>query len=643
MHNSTISHTSYLHHFRHQMPPKNIIVVGAGAGSWANLLSEWEVGDAHFVEADKNQIQHLRSKLAKHATWQAHTAVMWHESAEISFYQAANPAENSSLSPDTLANLWPNFKTLGQEQRQTTTLNHLINEIQAETPPNWLIVDCLPALNIIQGAGAWLNHCEVIIARVLLSDKGFTGLNTSKEELDTYLNSQGFHFVSLQEERHPNIGNALYVRNVEQVIQYPSQALEAEQPTGNNNQQMPVITENDVSTEKLQNQVVTMLNEKNISQAASNSATTALKAQLEIANISAAEFKQQLEITQQATTTADKAPQDNKAQLDAANLAKDTQQKLDEERQAKLLELQKQLDIALIAKTSSEKALAEVKAQCDLLNIENEKNIALDKKLDLLLTEQKNYSNHLQGNLFAEMTRGLSNTAKQIESFMGVQNYLENGKSPLSFHGWPISPDIALFLLGKIEEKNYDLIIEFGSGTSTVLFAKALLQKNKSTTLTPVQEINSVTFQKKIVTFEHNKNYFEQTLKNVEQQNLAHLVDLVHAPLVDYQYNEEDYLYYSCADKLKEISKSLNGRTAKILVLVDGPPGVTGPLARFPAIPYLFKYLGNHQLDIVLDDYNRKEEKDTAEKWKDLFIKRNINFLEENIPCEKGAFFCSIN
>ncbi|MBY0444306.1 MAG: class I SAM-dependent methyltransferase [Burkholderiales bacterium] len=727
MHNSTISHTSCLHHFRHQMPPKNIIVVGAGAGSWVNLLSEWEVGDAHFVEADKNQIQHLRSKLAKHATWQAHTAVMWHESAEISFYQAANPAENSSLPPDTLANLWPNFKTLGQEQRQTTTLNHLINEIQAETPPNWLIVDCLPALNIIQGAGAWLNHCEVIIARVLLSDKGFTGLNTSKEELDTYLNSQGFHFVSIQEERHPNIGNALYVRNGEQAVKHLAQstenhALETEQTLININQTMPVLAENDVTAEELQDQLATMLNEKNSDQTASNAAITELKIQLENANILAAEFKPQLESTQQAKAAVDKTLLDhkaqldaanlakaeqqqrseehqtklleqntlletinasaaelkqqlantqqakaavdkvlleNKAQLDAANLAKAAQQKLAEERQAKLLELQKQLDIALIAKTNSEKSLAEVKAQCDLLNRENENNIALDKKLDLLLTEQKNHSNHLQRNLFAEITRGLSNTAKQIESFMGVQNYLENGKSPLSFHGWPISPDIALFLLGKIEENNYDLIIEFGSGTSTVLFAKALLQKQKQlkihndnysnqtnndliNNLENADKVKSSAF-KKIITIEHNKKYFDKTMDNLAYHELDQYVDLVHSPLVDYTYNNESYLYYSCTEKLEEIAKNLNGKTANILLLIDGPPGATGPLARFPAIPHVLKHLGHHKLSIVLDDYNRQEEKETAEKWKSIFGQRSIQYTEEYVACEKGAFFCIVN
>ena len=65
-------------------------------------------------------------------------------------------------------------------------------------------------------------------------------------------------------------------------------------------------------------------------------------------------------------------------------------------------------------------------------------------------------------------------TAQEVESFINIINYLNYYNKPLSFHGWPISPDIAKYLLEKIEENNYDLIIELGSGTSTILFAEAM-------------------------------------------------------------------------------------------------------------------------------------------------------------------------
>jgi hypothetical protein len=45
----------------------------------------------------------------------------------------------------------------------------------------------------------------------------------------------------------------------------------------------------------------------------------------------------------------------------------------------------------------------------------------------------------------------------------------------------------------------------------------------------------------------------------------------------------------------------------------------------------------------VLDDFNRAEEKEIAEKWKQMFEKRNLKIAEESVICEKGAFFCRLN
>jgi hypothetical protein len=132
-------------------------------------------------------------------------------------------------------------------------------------------------------------------------------------------------------------------------------------------------------------------------------------------------------------------------------------------------------------------------------------------------------------------------------------------------------------------------------------------------------------------------------MAELEANKLSHLVDLVHAPLIEMKIENDDYLYYSCEYKLAQLATIYAERTVKILVLIDGPPGATGPLARLPAVPLLLNYLGKHQLDIVLDDYKRQEEIETVERWKQQFEKRSLVYDEEIVPCEKGAFFCRIN
>jgi len=243
--------------------------------------------------------------------------------------------------------------------------------------------------------------------------------------------------------------------------------------------------------------------------------------------------------------------------------------------------------------------------------------------------------------------RGLNNAVKQVESFIGVQSFLEKGEMGMQFHGWPISSDIALYLLGQIKEHNYDLIIEFGSGTSTLLFAKAMAfeenifaeDRDASTEELALSEAAS-----RVVSFEHNKKYFEKTQQLLRQRGLLSFVNLIHAPLVDITSDGESFLYYDCETELNNIaSKFMKQQSAKILVLVDGPPGDTGPLARFPAVSKLLNTLGQHQLDIVLDDSNRDEEKKIISKWKDTLEARFVSFDEEEIPCEKGAYILRLN
>lgn len=256
------------------------------------------------------------------------------------------------------------------------------------------------------------------------------------------------------------------------------------------------------------------------------------------------------------------------------------------------------------------------------------------------------------------MDKGFNNSIKQVESFIGVQNYLETGQLSMEYHGWPISSDVALFLLGKIEANNYDLIIEFGSGTSTKLFAQAMSNRTTKTLVSSndkkrigkeshnnMDEVVEYSYDlpQRVLTFEHNKKYYLKTRESLVHAGLDDVVNLVHAPLVDYKCDGGDYLYYDCDKALQHIADIYQGRTAKILVLIDGPPAATGPLARLPAISKLLNTLAAHQLDLVLDDYIRSEEKEIAKVWKKTMEARFINYEEELVPCEKGAWFCRVN
>ncbi|HIG41192.1 MAG TPA: hypothetical protein EYQ14_11710, partial [Gammaproteobacteria bacterium] len=260
--------------------------------------------------------------------------------------------------------------------------------------------------------------------------------------------------------------------------------------------------------------------------------------------------------------------------------------------------------------------------------------------------------NGLEKTILKKIRQGTESTVKQIESYMGVRDYFNTGKVGLSFHGWPISSEIGLYLLRLINEKDYDCIIEFGSGTSTLMFAEALIKKSSlgnavnenqllenpggsrvdpntvERTVFPPSEFD---VPKRIVSFEHDKKYFEETSQLLRSQNVLDIVDLVYSPLVDMHIEDRDFLYYSCEEKLKSISHVFQNGGANILILVDGPPQQTGPLARYPALPLLLKHLAMHQIDILIDDYDRPAEREIVENWKETLLSRSIRFSEEMI------------
>jgi|GEM_PF-2137517 len=358
---------------------------------------------------------------------------------------------------------------------------------------------------------------------------------------------------------------------------------------------------------------------------------------------------------QQATETLALAVTKEAEQTKQYDLVK----KLNAEVTEKLVQLQKSSDLSIgelkteLANTQQQlsQALDSLKLAENTMQLEE----LLDKKLEKLIETQNQDLTKAVGNIKNHINAKVDNSAKQIEAFIGINNYLDKGIKPLNFHGWPISPDIGLYITGLIDANNYDVIIEFGSGTSTVLMAKALKAKQQNYTqplLEKTSKNNSLAVSgasfndlpSRIVTFEHNSQYYEKTLEALRNNQVDELVDLVHAPLVDYRYKDgSEYLYYHCADKMAELAKIFKGRKANILVLVDGPPGATNKNARFPALPHLLNHLPEHAFVIIMDDYSRSEEKDTVEQWKQIATAKVLNPQIEVIPSEKGLAILSIN
>ncbi len=255
-----------------------------------------------------------------------------------------------------------------------------------------------------------------------------------------------------------------------------------------------------------------------------------------------------------------------------------------------------------------------------------------------ILAELKKQSDNLivaRNFLESSIKKEMQNATRQIEAFVAVQNYLNTGELPQEMHGWPISPDFAQYLIELIEIHDYDLVIEFGSGVSTVLMAKVLARKSaRRQGRPPVVQ----------VAFEHLEKFHQQTLAHLAQADLAEAVKLVHAPLQPYQApNGKQYDYYACHETLQQLAAEQAAEGLRILVLVDGPPAATGKHARYPALPIVMAHLGTAKIDFLMDDYIRDDEKEIVALWQQELKAANLSCTSTYRKLEKDACLLAVN
>jgi hypothetical protein len=257
-------------------------------------------------------------------------------------------------------------------------------------------------------------------------------------------------------------------------------------------------------------------------------------------------------------------------------------------------------------------------------------NAVLSEQIQKQSTDLINLRKSLESTVKKEML----NAAQQLEAFLGIQNFLNHGEHLPGMHGWPISPDFALYLIELIDANDYDLILEFGSGTSTVLIAKTLARIDRQ------HHGKTATAQ---VAFEHLEQYHAQTLANLKQSDMADAVQLMLAPLQPYHaQNGNTYSYYNCHATLKELAQCMPAADLKILVVVDGPPGSTGRHARYPAVPVILEHFKGAQIEILLDDYIRDDEKEIVRLWLKDVEDRGLKCNMRTYKMEKDACVISI-
>lgn len=207
------------------------------------------------------------------------------------------------------------------------------------------------------------------------------------------------------------------------------------------------------------------------------------------------------------------------------------------------------------------------------------------------------------------MHERLKNESRQLESLMSLHVALMDDSPPLpDTRGWAASPDLLKLTAELIHKEQPGLIVEAGSGVSTVVYGRIL--KGKSGT---------------VCSLEHESTYHEKNSRLIQTHGLGETCHVHHAPLVSHRINGEAWTWYDLDDI--RFDRPID------LLFIDGPPERVQTLSRYPAVPLLFNHLSEEAV-IVLDDGGREEEQEIVRKWTQAYA----GLEAEYHSLEKGAY-----
>jgi predicted O-methyltransferase YrrM len=163
----------------------------------------------------------------------------------------------------------------------------------------------------------------------------------------------------------------------------------------------------------------------------------------------------------------------------------------------------------------------------------------------------------------------------------------------LPHRNWSLAPDALLEVLNVVHPRPAAVVVEVGSGVSTVLIAATLQRAGGG----------------HVYALEHDARWAGYVRRLVAERQLTEYVTVVEAPLTPRTAGDRQLPWFDEAS-IREVT-SLTG--VDVLV-IDGPPSRPGELSRYPALPLLRHILADDAV-VFLDDSRRPGETETVRLW----------------------------
>lgn len=211
--------------------------------------------------------------------------------------------------------------------------------------------------------------------------------------------------------------------------------------------------------------------------------------------------------------------------------------------------------------------------------------------------------------VYRSIEKDLEEERTQVQAVHSIYSFITPRYPLPSMSSWSAYPDLAKTILHECMMNKPSLVVELGSGISTLITAYALEQHG---------EVGA-----HIISLDHSEEYTLKTKDLLKSHKLETNAQVIYSPLGPRQIDNKIYSWYS-----------LDGLTTKgtiDLLIVDGPPVKTNQLARYPALPSLISRLSKDCV-IILDDAARRSEQQSVNQW----MHEYPEFTHEYIGNKKG-------
>lgn len=207
----------------------------------------------------------------------------------------------------------------------------------------------------------------------------------------------------------------------------------------------------------------------------------------------------------------------------------------------------------------------------------------------------------------------------EVQSLLTLFSALDVRELLPNSTAWSMSPSLITTFLTALGSLDRPLILECGSGNTTLFIAHALRMRGGG----------------KLVALEHLPEWGDKIRSALEREGLSDYAQVRCAPLeeVDLMIDVDPDSRQSSA--FSWYAHATYADLEKVdAILVDGPPGSTNRWARYPALPQLLDRLAERVI-VLLDDTQRAEEREILDLW-EKFLQRT-DYRIENLEKLRGA------